>query len=148
MTRRLDPADSEIIALLQQDARLSPAVIGRRLKLAKVEVETRIAGLEQRGIITGYYARIDPAALGHGISAFIRVTSRGYVTPLEVVASQLPGIIECHSVTGDHDSIVRVVAPDVAALEQIIVELKRCGVTSTSLILSSTVVQKPIPSPA
>jgi Lrp/AsnC family leucine-responsive transcriptional regulator len=144
MSIKLNATDTAILAILQEDGRATHAEIGRKLKLPKTDISARVERLEQAGVITGYAARIDPAALGHGITAFIRVTSRGYVTPLEVVASQVPGIIECHSVTGDHDGIVKVVAPNVSELEKIIVELMRCGATSTSLILSSPLAQKAI----
>ena len=76
--------------------------------------------------------------------AFIRVSKRGHDTPVEVVAAQVPEIVECHSITGDDCSIVKVVAPSVAALETVIVALTRCGITSTSLILSSSVERKAI----
>jgi Lrp/AsnC family leucine-responsive transcriptional regulator len=56
----------------------------------------------------------------------------------------VPEIIECHSITGDDCSIVKVVPPSVAELEKVIIQLTRCGVTSTSLILSSSVERKPI----
>jgi Lrp/AsnC family leucine-responsive transcriptional regulator len=60
------------------------------------------------------------------------------------VATQDPGIVECHSITGDDCSIVKVVATSVAQLEKIIVELTRCGVTSTSIVLSSYIERKSI----
>jgi len=56
----------------------------------------------------------------------------------------VPQIIECHSITGDDCSIVKVVACSVSELEKVIVELTRCGVTSTSLILSSSIERKAI----
>jgi Lrp/AsnC family leucine-responsive transcriptional regulator len=148
MHKKIDPTDAAILEVLQADARSTPAQIARRLKLDKDQVAQRIARLEKNGVIQGYHARIDPAALGHGITAFVRVTSRGFVTPIEVVASQLPGIVECHSVTGEHDSLVKVVAPNVPELEKILVELMRCGVTSTALVLSSPLAFKalqPVP---
>lgn len=144
MTIQLDASDAGILKHLQDDARISHAELARRCKIPKAEVSARISKLEEAGIITGYHARINPSAVGQNISAFIRISSRGYVTPPSVVASQLEGVIECHSITGDHDSIVKIVATDVAALENIILQLGRCGATTTSLILSSAITQKPI----
>jgi Lrp/AsnC family leucine-responsive transcriptional regulator len=54
------------------------------------------------------------------------------------MAEKMPEVIECHSITGDDCSIVKVVVPSVRELERILVDLTRCGATSTSLILSST----------
>ena len=144
MKIELDAMDAKILDVLQADARITMAEIGRRIHMSQPAVAERVRRMEAAGIITGYHARIDPAALGYGITAFIRVARRAHDVPVETVASQVPEIVECHSITGDDCSIVKVVAGSVAQLEKVIVELTRCGVTSTSLILSSHIDRKAI----
>ncbi|RJG08143.1 Lrp/AsnC family transcriptional regulator [Noviherbaspirillum cavernae] len=139
-----DAMDGKILEILQTDARTTLAEIGRRIHMSQPAVAERVKRMEAAGVIAGYHARINPAALGYGITAFIRVSRRSHDTPVEVVAAQVPEIIECHSITGDDCSIVKVVAPSVAELEKVIVQLTRCGVTSTSLILSSSIERKAI----
>jgi Lrp/AsnC family transcriptional regulator, leucine-responsive regulatory protein len=144
MKIELDAMDAKILDILQADARTTMAEIGRRIHMSQPAVAERVRRMEAAGIIAGYHARIDPAALGYGITAFIRVARRAHDVPVETVASQVPEIVECHSITGDDCSIVKVVAGSVAQLEKVIVELTRCGVTSTSLILSSHIDRKAI----
>jgi len=142
MNMQLDAMDGKILDLLQADARVSLADIGRRIHLSQPAVAERVRRMEAAKVIRGYHADIDPAALGYGLAAFVRVARRNDDTPLEQVAAQLPEVVECHSITGDDCGVVKVLAPSVARLEKVIAELTRCGVTSTSLILSSAIERK------
>jgi Lrp/AsnC family leucine-responsive transcriptional regulator len=144
MKVELDGTDARILDILQADARTTLAEIGRRIHMSQPAVAERVRRMEAAGVIAGYHARVNPAALGYGITAFIRVSKRSHETPVEVVAGQVPEIIECHSIAGDDCSIVKVVARSVAELEKVIVQLTRCGVTSTSLVLSSFIERKAI----
>jgi Lrp/AsnC family leucine-responsive transcriptional regulator len=144
MKIELDAMDAKILEILQQDARTTLAEIGRRIHMSQPAVAERVKRMEAANVICGYHAQVNPAALGYGITAFIRVARRGNETPVAVIASQVPEIVECHSITGDDCSIVKVVAPSVAELEKVITHLTRCGVTSTSVILSSAIERKPI----
>lgn len=144
MKPELDLMDVKILDILQADARTTLAEIGRRVHMSQPAVAERVKRMETAGVITGYHAQVNPAALGYHITAFIRVSKRSHETPVEVVAARVPEIVECHSITGDDCSIVKVVAPSVAVLERVILELTRCGVTSTSLVLSSAIERKAI----
>jgi len=144
MKLELDAMDGKILDILQQDARTTLAEIGRRIHMSQPAVAERVKRMEAANVISGYHAHVNPGALGYGITAFIRVARRSNDTPVDVVAAQVPEIIECHSITGDDCSIVKVVAPNVAELEKVIIQLTRCGVTSTSLILSSRIERKAI----
>ena len=70
----LDQIDRQLLTLLQQDARLSNAELGERVGLTASSVYQRVKKLQQQGIIKGYVAVVDPAALGKRITAFIRLT--------------------------------------------------------------------------
>lgn len=142
MGMEFDAMDVKILDILQADARTTLTEIGRRIHMSQPAVAERVKRMEGAGVISGYHARVNPAALGYGIIAFIRVANRSHDTPVAVVAAQVPEIVECHSITGDDCSIVKVVAKSVAELEAVILKLTRCGVTATSLILSSSVERK------
>ena len=142
MKLELDAMDAKILDILQADARTTLAEIGRRIHLSQPAVAERVRRMEGAGVIAGYHARVNTIALGYHITAFVRVARRAHETPVEVVAAQIPEIVECHSITGDDCSIVKVVAKSVAELERAIHELTRCGITSTSLILSSSIERK------
>ncbi len=144
MKLELDAMDGKILDILQHDARTTLAEIGRRIHMSQPAVAERVKRMEAANVISGYHAHVNPAALGYGITAFIRVARRSNDTPVAVVAAEVPEIVECHSITGDDCSIVKVVASSVTELEQVITKLTRCGVTSTSLILSSFIERKAI----
>lgn len=144
MKIELDAMDGKILDILQADARTTMAEIGRRIHMSQPAVAERVKRMEAASVITGYHARVNPAAIGYGITAFIRVAMRGHDLPMDSLAVQLPEIIECHAVTGDDCHIVKVLAPSVTELAQTIASLTRCGVTSTSIVLSSSVEHKVI----
>lgn len=75
MTLQLDDIDRKILDLLQRDARMTNAAVAAEVGMTAPSVFERIRKLEQRGVIRGYVAQIDPAALGKPMTAFIRLTA-------------------------------------------------------------------------
>src|SRR6476661_5334561 len=92
MKMEFDAMDAKILDILQADARTTLAEIGRRVHLSQPAVAERVRRLEAAGVIAGYHAQVNAAALGYGITAFIRVSKRSHQTPVEVVAAELPEI--------------------------------------------------------
>jgi Lrp/AsnC family transcriptional regulator, leucine-responsive regulatory protein len=119
----LDAKDLRILETLQKDARTPLSEIGRKVGLSQPAVAERVRRLEQAQVIEGYHARVNPAALGYHLQAFIRVSQHQHR----------------HVVTGDDCAVLRVLARDVKHLEQLIVELNQFGSTATSIVLSSAV---------
>jgi Lrp/AsnC family transcriptional regulator, leucine-responsive regulatory protein len=144
MKLELDLMDAKILDILQADARVTMAEIGRRIHLSQPAVTERVRRMESARVITGYHAHVDPEALGYGITAFVRVASRSSDIPVVKIAEQVPEVIECHAITGEDCVVVKVVASSVKELERVISSLARCGVTSTSLILSSSIERRAI----
>ncbi|MDO8771416.1 MAG: Lrp/AsnC family transcriptional regulator [Burkholderiaceae bacterium] len=144
MKLELDLMDAKILDILQADARVTMAEIGRRIHLSQPAVTERVRRMEAAGVITGYHAHVNPEALGYGITAFVRVASRSSDIPVVKIAEQVPEVIECHAITGEDCVVVKVVASSVKELERVISSLARCGVTSTSLILSSSIERRAI----
>jgi Lrp/AsnC family leucine-responsive transcriptional regulator len=144
MKFELDLMDAKILEILQGDARVTMAEIGRRIHLSQPAVTERVRRMEAAQVITGYHAHVNPEALGYGITAFVRVASRSSDIPVVKIAEQVPEVIECHAITGEDCVVVKVVASSVKELERVISSLARCGVTSTSLILSSSIERRAI----
>jgi Lrp/AsnC family leucine-responsive transcriptional regulator len=138
--KMLDRIGRKLLRALQENARLSYSELGRQLGLSAPAVAERVHKLEEFEIITGYHAEVDPARLGYGVLAFIRLTTPTdkYSRVLEL-AQRLPEIRECHHVTGGEAFILKVLATSIPHLESLIAQLSTYGATSTSIVLSSPV---------
>jgi len=116
--------------------------IAEEVGMSLPSVSDRIRKLEERSVITGYQAVVDPRKLGYDICAFIRVVVDGSSHFHEFVANAIAerDIQEIHSVTGDGSHILRIAARDTASLERLLSLIQSWpGVhgTSTSLVLTS-----------
>jgi Lrp/AsnC family leucine-responsive transcriptional regulator len=118
----MDEIDIAILSILQDDARTSNAEIARRVGMAPSAVFERIRKLEERGVIQGYTARIDPQALGLGLLAFVFVRSEeGLGAPeTERALAALPEVQEVHHVAGEDCFLVKVRLADTAALGRLL----------------------------
>lgn len=146
MNQKIDNFDQKILQLLQQDARISHAEIGRQVHLSQPAVSERIKRLEAAGVIRGYRADINPRALGYQITAMIRISTQQGRPYAEFVA-RCPEIIDCYTVTGEDGAVMRVLATDVEHLQRVINELNAFGSTSTAIVLTTHVAGKPISVP-
>ncbi|MET3107243.1 Lrp/AsnC family leucine-responsive transcriptional regulator [Oxalobacteraceae bacterium GrIS 2.11] len=146
MTSKPDSYDQKILALLQQDARISHAEIGRQIHLSQPSVSERIKRLENSGVIRGYHADVSPDAFGYQITAMIRLSTQQGRPYANYVAAQ-PEIVDCYTVTGDDGAVMRVLATDVAHLQRLIDQLNRYGSTSTAIVLTTHVAGKALGMP-
>lgn len=132
-----------MLALLQRDARLSYAELGRKLKLSPPAAAERLRRLEDWGVITGYRAEINPLALGRTLLVYFRVTVSPKDYPkFKKLMAQLVEIHECHHITGAESFIVKARLRSVQELEPLIEKLTEFGPTVTSVVLSSVVEQR------
>ena len=146
MTQKIDNFDKKILQLLQQDARMTHAEIGRQIHLSQPAVSERIKRLESAQVIRGYRADINPKALGYQITAMIRLsTQQG--RPYAQYVADCPEIIDCYTVTGEDGAVMRVLATDVEHLQRIINALNAFGSTSTAIVLTTHVSGKTISAP-
>jgi len=146
MSSKLDNYDQKILALLQQDARISHAEIGRQIHLSQPSVSERIKRLENCGVIRGYHADVKPEAFGYHMTAMIRLSTQQGRPYADFVAAQ-PEIIDCYTVTGEDGAVMRVLATDVAHLQRLIDQLNRYGSTSTAIVLTTHVAGKAVSMP-
>jgi len=143
----IDETDYQIIALLQENARLSNAAIAKKVGLTASTVHERVKKLETKGVIKRYTAVIEPEALGKSIAAFIRVSlgpvSEDYLEAknnILTICETEPDILECHGVAGEDCYILKVRTANPQDLEKLI-ERIRCHAqiarSTTSIVLST-----------
>ncbi len=122
----LDATDWKILARLQEEARLSNVDLAAAVHLSPSPCLNRVRALEAGGIIRRYVTLLDPLALGLTVSVFIQVTlERQVESALEIFERAIrarPEVMECYLMTGDADYLIRVVVPDVQALERFILD--------------------------
>ena len=139
----LDATDRYILAMLQNNARVSNAEIARQVGKAASAVLERIRKLEERDIIQGYDTRIDPEALGYELLAFVQITkdSSSSCRHPELEIAELPGVQEVHVIAGDFCYLAKVRAGSMAELHDIINDAIPSidGVGSTSSLISSVI---------
>lgn len=122
----LDPFDIQILQILGREGRLSVQELSDRIGLSPTPVARRIKRLEQEGIITGYAALIDEAALGYEFSVFVSVQLDRQVDDalarFERAVSVMPEVVDCWLMTGDRDYLLRIVTTGLKEFEQVLVE--------------------------
>jgi Lrp/AsnC family leucine-responsive transcriptional regulator len=114
----LDEIDRKIMRTLQSSARTSNSEIARQLNMAPSAIFERIRKLEEKGVILGYEARINPAALGLDLVAFIsvRTEDRNHQYEGAEKLKKFPEVLEIHNVAGEDCYLVKVRVSDVTAL--------------------------------
>ena len=136
----LDPIDAALVTALADDARISVAELARMVEMSPPSVSERLKRLEDAGIILGYTVRVDPAALGRPLVAWLRV--KPLPGKLEQVAEILRGlaeIVECDRITGEDRFLARACVRSVGELERMIDKIIPHASTNTSIVQSSPV---------
>ncbi|CAG2145899.1 Lrp/AsnC family transcriptional regulator [Cupriavidus numazuensis] len=122
----LDRTDRRLLGVLQEQGRASNLELAEAIALSPAQTLRRHRRLEENGIIKRYEARLDAAALGLGVVAFIHVTmERGHIRDLsnfKSLVAELAQIQECFSVTGDIDYVLKVVAKDLKSLSDFLLD--------------------------
>jgi DNA-binding Lrp family transcriptional regulator len=148
---QIDGVDQRIIASLVADARASYAEIGNRVSLSAPAVKRRVDRLRAEGVIKGFTAVVDPAAVGWNTEAFVELFCTGRTTPAQiaVAARRHPEVIGAYTVSGEADALVHLRAADIAHLEQALERLRaESFVTSTrSMIVLSRLAESPSVAP-
>lgn len=122
MAAALDDIDRKIVELLRRDARLTNAAVGEQVGLSAPSVFERIRKLEKRGVLKGYTVRVDEAALGKTLTAFIRLTAAydERHDPGLTAIGQDPDVLELYSVAGEDCFLIKTRASDPADLQALI----------------------------
>lgn len=109
--RTLDRLDRNILRVLQQEGRISMKDLGERVGLSITPCIDRVKRMERDGVITGYYAKVDPAALGAKLLVFVEITlnqkSASAFEQFRREVLRIPEVQECHLVSGDFDYLIK-----------------------------------------
>jgi|WetSurMetagenome_2_1015567.scaffolds.fasta_scaffold214033_2 Lrp/AsnC family transcriptional regulator, leucine-responsive regulatory protein len=139
----MDATDHQLVQLLQENGRATQLQLAREVGLSQPAVAERMKKLEAQGVIRGYSARVDPAALGSDVLAFVSVSLEhpkhfdSFIT--RVLA--LPYVLECHRVAGEDSFLLKVRTENTGTLDDLLVKTIRMmpGVTrtQTTIVLRS-----------
>lgn len=122
----LDATDIRILRELQKDASLSNVELAARVNLSPSPCLARVKNLEKQGVVSRRVALLDAGKLGLKVVVFIQITldkqRRDNLDEFERAITSLPPVMECYLMSGDSDYLLRVIVPDVEALQRLIVE--------------------------
>jgi Lrp/AsnC family leucine-responsive transcriptional regulator len=148
MAAVLDEIDRKILDLLQRDARMTNAAIAAQVGLTAPSVFERIRKLEQRGVIRGYKAILDAAAVGRQLTAFTRLTvtyDDRYTAGVEAI-SRDPDVLECYHVAGEDCLIVKTKVASPADLEGLLKRIRsRITVQRSVTMIALAVIKEEAP---
>lgn len=150
---RVDAIGRKILAELQRDGRLTITELAERVQLSVSPCHRRLRSLEREGIIAGYRAYVDPAAVGLGFSSLVFVSMRESdnetIAALEEAVACVPNIVQAQRLFGDPDYLLRVVTTDLAAFQRLydstLSALPGVRRLTSTLIMKSVVEDGPLP---
>ncbi|MFZ6648645.1 Lrp/AsnC family transcriptional regulator [Undibacterium sp. TJN25] len=122
----MDNYDRSILKHLQDDGRMTNLQLAERIHLSAPQTLRRVRMLEEKKIIRGYVAQVAAESIGLGVTAFVNLSldreQFRNVREVERKIMSFPDIIECHTISGDFDYILKVVAPDLKSLSQFLTD--------------------------
>jgi DNA-binding Lrp family transcriptional regulator len=122
----MDELDSAIVQELQRDARQTNRELARRLGIAPSTCLERVRLLRARGVIRGYHAEVDPAALNRKVEAFVsarlRPLNRDVIESFKAALIKLPEVVAVYVLAGDEDFLVHVTAQDLDHLHAFLID--------------------------
>lgn len=138
----LDRIDIQLLALLQENGRISQHDLAKAVGLSAPAVAERLRKLEDRGIIKRFTALLDAKRLGWDITAFIFVGISGskFYPDFRQHVEDAAQVVECHSITGQGSHLLKIRAENTTALESLLAQIQAWpGVqwTTTSIVLST-----------
>jgi Lrp/AsnC family leucine-responsive transcriptional regulator len=144
----LDATDLALVRLLLRDGRTSFADLARATRLSTSAVHQRVRRLEERGVLQGYRAVVDAAAIGLPLTAFVSLSPIDPADP-DDIPERLQGIAEieaCYSVAGDHAYVLLVRVASPVALEDLIARIRAAAhcTTRTTVVLSIPFEHRPL----
>ncbi|HEY8102222.1 MAG TPA: Lrp/AsnC family transcriptional regulator [Burkholderiaceae bacterium] len=122
----IDTIDLRILKTLQESSGISNVALAEKIKLSPSPTLARVKNLEAHGVISNYVALVDPHTLGLKVNVFIQVSLQkqesSALVKFENAVSRFDEVMEVYLMTGDEDYLLRVVVPDLQALERFILD--------------------------
>jgi len=153
MKSHLDEVDVQILGLLQDNGRITNALLAKKVGLSPPSVLQRVRILERAGLIRGYFALLDGERLGLRITALAMISlSLHQEQPIERFrrsVMDIPEVLECYHVSGEFDFLLKIVVRDIRAYEHLIREklskIKGIHQIRSSFVLGTTKYTTKIP---
>ena len=132
----MDKLDISILEAIQKDGRLSNRELAKAVSLSPSPCWRRLRTLEEAGVISHYAAVVDRQKVGLSIMGFAHVTLQDHSSEklkrFDRAIMRAPQVLECHATSGEHDYMLKVVAPDMASYQDFLSEcLLKIGVVRT-----------------
>ena len=145
--------DTKILKLLQADCRLSNQEIASQTGSSASSVWRRIRMMEQAGLIDGFHLSVTAEALGYAETVLVYVSlnthSEKSTDAFTKLIEQTPQVMECYAVTGDHDYLLKVLAPDMRAfyrfLEDTLMSKEYVARTQTNVVMKKIKESRVVP---
>lgn len=149
----MDKIDRKILALLQDDGRLTVTELAGRVGLSVSPCHRRLRELERSGVIRGYRAVVDPAAVGLTFEALVFVTmrqeDRDTLLGFERAVAAVPNVVQAQRLFGDPDYLLRIVTADLTAYQQleddVLATLPGVQRLNSTLVMKQIVNDRPLP---
>jgi DNA-binding Lrp family transcriptional regulator len=149
----VDAIDRKILALLQEDGRLTVTELAGKVGLSVSPCHRRLRELERGGTIRGYRAVVDPSAVGLTFEALVFVTmrqeDRETLLGFEAAVERVPNVIQAQRLFGDPDYLLRIVTADLAAYQQleddVLATLPGVQRLNSTLVMKRIVTDRPLP---
>lgn len=144
----LDGLDEQIITLLVADARRSYAEVGGEVGLSASAVKRRVDRLRAGGAITGFTARLDPAALGWTVEGYVELYCSMSTAPATIrdAVRRFPEVVEASTVSGEADAVLRIVASDMQGFEKVLEQISAFPFVARtkSVLVLSPLIRRPV----
>ncbi len=141
MGKSMDDLDTQLIALLRDDARLSVAALAKTLRVARATVHNRIARLERDGVIVGYTLRLKPLAEAHRIRAIMGIEVDGnHAQEVLRLLRGNPAVSALHTTNGRWDLMAELRADNLESFDRVLGAIRMIeGIanTETSILLTT-----------
>lgn len=148
----MDSLDRKILAALEHDGRLTVTELADRVGLSLSPCHRRVRALEESGVISGYRAELDAAALGLQFSALVFVTLKDSksVPEFEAAVAQLENVVQAQRLFGDPDYLLQVVVRDLPAYQRLyderLTRLPGLQRMTSTLVMKHVVTNRPLTS--
>jgi DNA-binding Lrp family transcriptional regulator len=147
----VDALDREIVALLQVEGRITLTELAERVRLSVSRCQRRVRELEAAGIIRGYRAVVDPAALGYGFEVllFATLSRPDVIEEFDAALAEIPQVVEAQRLFGEPDYLIRVVSPDLPSYQHLyetaFIRLPGVRGLNSTIVMKHAVSARPIP---
>jgi DNA-binding Lrp family transcriptional regulator len=147
----MDVIDRQIVAILQDEGRITLTELADRVRLSVSRCQRRVRELETAGVIRGYSAVVDAAALGYGFEVllFATLTRPDAVVEFDAALAGIPQVIQAQRLFGDPGYLIRVVSADLASYqhlyETVLIRLPAVSSLKSTIVMKQAVSPRPFP---